>query len=531
MVQLLHTNGQFTSLSHEDPRVHIQNFLEISDTYTPTGDDLARKVLIRFFPSGKTAKLRSDILSFRQKGGENLYQAWDRFKSLLLSCPHHHQVNEVLFHTFIEGLEPNTKNLLDYAAGGQSLDKTYAELFTLLNRISQGNPEWNGGGTKPVVKKTAGALEMDAVTALSAQIASMQNMMTTHFSNMSLGQQQDQVSMAHQPQAWCEVCGGRDHSSEVMLNDEEITRAMEIPTTRAGGTTQTFHGVVIKTNIKDRTNTDHRVVDNSNISKAMETIVTSKPPSKSGHPLEELMPKAKVAEEKGKHVDEAEPSEQRDIPKYVKYVKDVVANKSRLAKYATVALTEECSSKIQNRLPTKLKHPGSFSVQIKIGKCVEARDRSVSRPNGVIEEVLVQVGTLIFPEDFVILDFERDPEVPFILGRPFLAIGGVLIDVVAGKLTMRAHDKVEVFDIYKAMKLPALYEELSAITVIDKAIAVKYVDAQDPLQKVLIRQDIEGDVEAHELANVLNVPNVSMLHKLVEPLNRVLGPPPKPSIE
>jgi len=30
MVQLLHTNGQFTGLSHEDPTVHIQNFLELS---------------------------------------------------------------------------------------------------------------------------------------------------------------------------------------------------------------------------------------------------------------------------------------------------------------------------------------------------------------------------------------------------------------------------------------------------------------------------------------------------------------------
>lgn len=36
MVQILHSNGKFTNLSHEDPTVHIQNFLEISDTYTQT---------------------------------------------------------------------------------------------------------------------------------------------------------------------------------------------------------------------------------------------------------------------------------------------------------------------------------------------------------------------------------------------------------------------------------------------------------------------------------------------------------------
>ncbi|KAK4724171.1 hypothetical protein R3W88_026950 [Solanum pinnatisectum] len=200
------------------------------------------------------------------------------------------------------------------------------------------------------------------------------------------------------------------------------------------------------------------------------------------------------------------------IPKYAKYVKDVVANKSRLTEYATVALTEEYSSRIQNRLATKLKDPGSFTVQIEIGKCIEARglcdlgasinlmpismflkfvlgrpksttimlqlaDRLVARPDGIIEDVLVQVGTLIFPVDFVILDFKADPERLFILGRPFLATGGALIDVAASRLTIRAHDKVEVFDMYKAMNLPAIYEELSATTVIDEKTTAKYVEA------------------------------------------------------
>lgn len=32
---------------------------------------------------------------------------------------------------------------------------------------------------------------------------------------------------------------------------------------------------------------------------------------------------------------------------------------------------------------------------------------------------------------------------------------------------MRAHDKVEVFDVYKALKMPNVYEEKSAIIVID----------------------------------------------------------------
>ena len=59
----------------------------------------------------------------------------------------------------------------------------------------------------------------------------------------------------------------------------------------------------------------------------------------------------------------------------------------------------------------------------------------------------MQVGSLIFPVDFVVLDFEPDYEVPFILGRLFLATSKALIDVVSIQLTIGAHDKVEVFDV------------------------------------------------------------------------------------
>ena len=49
-VQLLHINGQFTSWSHEDSWVHIQNFLKISDIHTPiwVNSDYVRLTLFPF---------------------------------------------------------------------------------------------------------------------------------------------------------------------------------------------------------------------------------------------------------------------------------------------------------------------------------------------------------------------------------------------------------------------------------------------------------------------------------------------------
>lgn len=60
----------------------------------------------------------------------------------------------------------------------------------------------------------------------------------------------------------------------------------------------------------------------------------------------------------------------------------------------------------------------------------------------------MQVCSLIFPVAFVVLDVEPDPKLTIILGRPFVATISALIDEASCKLTMRVHDKVEVFDIY-----------------------------------------------------------------------------------
>ncbi|XP_070056864.1 uncharacterized protein [Nicotiana tomentosiformis] len=133
----------------------------------------------------------------------------------------------------------------------------------------------------------------------------------------------------------------------------------------------------------------------------------------------------------------------QEVPKYAKYIKDIVANKRRLTEFEIVALTEECSPRIQSKLPQKLKDPGSFTIQISIGKHAVGRalcdlgasinlmplfvfiqlglgeprpttiilqlaDRSLAHPEGVIEDVLVQVGSFIFPVDFIILDYEPD---------------------------------------------------------------------------------------------------------------------------
>ncbi|GJU82929.1 reverse transcriptase domain-containing protein [Tanacetum coccineum] len=68
---------------------------------------------------------------------------------------------------------------------------------------------------------------------------------------------------------------------------------------------------------------------------------------------------------------------------------------------------------------------------------LELANRSISHPMGIAEDVVVRVDGFTFLADFVVVNFEPDPRVPIILGRPFLRTAKALIDLYEEKLTLR----------------------------------------------------------------------------------------------
>ncbi|XP_042444073.1 uncharacterized protein LOC122029200 [Zingiber officinale] len=67
---------------------------------------------------------------------------------------------------------------------------------------------------------------------------------------------------------------------------------------------------------------------------------------------------------------------------------------------------------------------------------LQLADHSCRYPMGIVEDVPVEVGGCIVPTDFIILDMEEDPKIPIILGRPFLATVGAIINVKSHKLSL-----------------------------------------------------------------------------------------------
>nr|GEV12820.1 reverse transcriptase domain-containing protein [Tanacetum cinerariifolium] len=72
---------------------------------------------------------------------------------------------------------------------------------------------------------------------------------------------------------------------------------------------------------------------------------------------------------------------------------------------------------------------------------LELANRAICTPARIARDVFVSVGKFTFPADFVIVDYESDPRVPLILGRPFLRTARALIDVHGEEMILRDSDE------------------------------------------------------------------------------------------
>ncbi|GJX71136.1 zinc finger, CCHC-type containing protein [Tanacetum coccineum] len=100
-----------------------------------TWEDLTTHFLAQLFPSGRTAKLRNDILMFQQHHGESLSEAWTRLKDLLQKVPHHGIDNWLQIQFFYDHVSFHLICEIDRAAGGKLCSKM-TEMFELLKELT-----------------------------------------------------------------------------------------------------------------------------------------------------------------------------------------------------------------------------------------------------------------------------------------------------------------------------------------------------------------------------------------------------------
>nr|GEW84349.1 hypothetical protein [Tanacetum cinerariifolium] len=122
----------------------------------------------------------------------------------------------------------------------------------------------------------------------------------------------------------------------------------------------------------------------------------------------------------------------------------------KLFELAKIPLNENCSAMLLKKLPENLGDPGKFLIPcdfLGMDMTLELADRSITHPKGVTEDFFVKVGKFHFLTDFVVVDFEVDHRVPFILGRSLLRTSRALIDVYGEEITLRVNDEAVTFNL------------------------------------------------------------------------------------
>ncbi|GJR72218.1 reverse transcriptase domain-containing protein [Tanacetum coccineum] len=192
------------------------------------------------------------------------------------------------------------------------------------------------------------------------------------------------------------------------------------------------------------------------------------------------------------------------MPKFASTSKSLLSNKEKLFELASTPLNENCSAMLLKKLLKKLGDPDKFLIScdfLELDECLaladlgasinlmplsvwkqlllpeltstrmtlELVDRSTVHPKGVAEVVFMKVEKFYFLADFVVVDYDVDPLVPLILGRPFLRTTRALIDVYGEELTLRVDDEAITFKVGQTLRYSRSYETVNQVNVIDVA--------------------------------------------------------------
>ncbi|CAN6542472.1 unnamed protein product [Malus baccata var. baccata] len=438
---LLHHIPKFHGLSMEDSNKHLKEFEVVCSSMTPVTVDgsilkmkafpfslmdkakdwlyelapdtvtswesMKRAFLEKFFPTSRIILLRKKISGIQQDEGESFPTYYERFKSLVASCPQHQMKEELLLQYFYEGLLPLERQMLDASAGGALVDKTpMAAKILIANRALnaqqyEGNALDNDTLVKLLTTLTNGQenlnkrvdqleKQMGQIAEVVGQIRDQGKLPSSTITNPNGGFESAKVitlrsgfkakgcKKRHFGAFWSKMEFGMHvtylepskavgagsssktgHKEDEMLQMEEEeshepTAKVEVPLP------QVSNGPKLS-NLSNK---------GKNVSNSVSTNVV---PSNAPFPSRFMQTKKDEAE---KDILETLRKVQvniplldaiKQVPRYAKFLKELYTTRKRISTKEVVKVGENVSAILQRKLPPKCKDPGSFTILCVIG--------------------------------------------------------------------------------------------------------------------------------------------------------------------
>ncbi|KAH9686698.1 hypothetical protein KPL70_014461 [Citrus sinensis] len=547
---LIHLLPKFHGFAGEDPHKHLKEFHVVCSSMRPQGvteeqiklrafpfsldglakdwlyylppesitmwNGLKKQFLEKYFPASRAANIRKDICGIRQLPGETLYEYY-KLTSLVEKFVVEKPVEQANAVGGFPGMpqrryDPYTQT---YNPGWK--DHPNFRYGVRPSGFPQQYPPRQPA--PPQSNSKSGISLEEIVKSLATNIQQFQQATTTSIQNLESQMSQLTTTMSRLES---QVSGRLPSQSEV--NSKQNTSAVIL---RSGKELQERSKKVTK-HIEDELEKNELMPKSQDAqpTKAKPLPVVIPPPFPSRFVKSKKEEQEKDILETFCKVEVNIPllDAIKQIPRYAKFLKELCTSKRKLRGDERVHMGENVLAVLQKKLPYKCKDLGMFTIPYKIssvrvekamldlgasinvmprsiysslnvgalketGVIIQLADRSNAYPDGVLEDVLVQVNELVFPVDFYVLDMEEDNSsnsVPILLGRPFLKIARTKMDIHKETLTMKFDREVIEFHMYDAMKYSNEEHSVFSVVIINPIVhEVFYLDVEDSLVAVL----------------------------------------------
>ncbi|GJU93444.1 hypothetical protein Tco_1318200 [Tanacetum coccineum] len=167
-----------------------------------TWEILKGKFLSKCCPPDRAAKKIEEINNFQQEPDETLYQAWERFKELLMRCPQHYLTDMQEVILFYKGLDVLTRQIL-YSKGVVP-SMNVANVKKAIQEMVDYSPKWhNYTSTRCKSSDTS-----DGLAAIQAQLNNL---------SREIKKVNEKVYAA---QVGCELCKGPHYTKDCPLKED-----------------------------------------------------------------------------------------------------------------------------------------------------------------------------------------------------------------------------------------------------------------------------------------------------------------------
>ncbi|GJY90966.1 reverse transcriptase domain-containing protein [Tanacetum coccineum] len=389
-------------------------------------DEMMRKFLLKYFPPSMVTKLRNEITKFTQEPHESLFEAWERYKLYIDWCPNHNMLLVTQIDTFYNGLTLRHRDTINDAAGGTFMQKTPEECYELIENITAHHNHWDTSAERGELTRSTTSSSLE-ITTLNKKLDDLSNVI------LKMSQSNQQVNVVNQSY---ETCGGPHCYTECPTIDgytQEAAYATTDNYNTGGNSYQPQGSGSLPSNTVANPRGDVKAITTRS---GVAYDGPSIPPTHS--PLS------------------------KEVERETEATSDKVQNTS-LGSTAQVQ-----PPVVQDLIPEPEVAPKPKPKPSRVNNLILQRLNDQKLREKAIIQMLkflqifqrlhINISFADASSLYSKIDYDVDPRVPLILGRPFLRMARALIDVYGEELTLRVDDEAITFKVGHTSRYSRNYE-------------------------------------------------------------------------